>query len=99
MLLLKGNILSVTDEQYGDSSKVILVIESEERDKYNRPIINEVQLSQNQLKTGLRAKLEALISQKVMFPVFVNAWAGKRGANYTMYLSNVNDPKEFVIKA
>lgn len=98
MLSVKGKLKSVDTRQQGQFPRNILVVESlTEKDNYQRPVLVDVQLSKRQVEGGYRAELEKLVGSNVELPVFVNAWSGKQGASYTLYLQDC-DTKSIKLK-
>lgn len=99
MLTAKGRLKSVDTRPMGTTPKTVLVIESNtEKDQYQRPVLVDITLSKKQVEGGYRSEMEKLIGKTVELPVFVQAWSGKQGPSYTLYLQNC-DTKSVVQKA
>lgn len=99
MLTVSGRLKSVDTRQFGQNPKTVLVVESTtEKDMYQRPVLLDVTLSKKQVEGGYRSEMEKLAGKTVQLPVFVQAWSGRQGAAYTLYLQDC-DTKSVLTKA
>jgi hypothetical protein len=87
-LTLTGSVKQVRFEQRGHHEHHSIVVETDDTDRYGRPIIQEVRLSKNQVQNGYVPQLDKFVGKAVRLPVWVNAWAGRAGASYTLFLQD-----------
>ncbi len=96
-LTLTGTINQVRHDVRGQNTFCNVVMETEGQDRYGRPQLEELRLSKNQVTSGYAPNIEQLVGKKVQFSVWVNAWAGRAGASYTLMMQDCN-PKDCVVK-
>ena len=97
-LKLNGVINQVKHVTRGENTFISVVVETDGVDTYNRPQLEEVKLSKKQISNGYAASFENYIGKRMSLPVWVNAWAGKAGASYSLFLQDC-DLKESIVKA
>lgn len=96
-LTITGTINLVKHDTRGENTFVNIVLETDSLDRYNRPQLEEVRLSKKQVQNGFGNSFESMTGKRVCLPVWVNAWAGKAGASYNLFLTDIN-PKDCLVK-
>lgn len=96
-LKISGVINQVRYNTHGDNTNINIVLETDSVDQYNRPQLAEVRLTKNQKTNGFANTFESFVGKRVDLPVWVNAWAGKAGASYTLFLVDCQ-PKDCLSK-
>lgn len=87
-LTIEGKLSQVSHDQRGDNVFYNAVIEGDDSDRFNRPVLHLVRLSKKQVQGGYAPVLEKYIGKRVKLPVWVNAWSGRAGASYTLFLQD-----------